>query len=294
MKYAIIPLIPLLSLALLPAEEVLETGTYKFARTFNLPQKPHVVAYNNGDGPPFIAFSDKESVYTFNPETNEIVAERQAEKKSIAYPFYLDGEVVYDSQDTRFDPRQNSVMLSDSSTADITTLQSFSQIRETGIIVVDQPVKATNIIDPLLKELKCHECLHEQNLPPDQYHLKPLTDRKLIFKEDICSEYVTTISYCPAKQFLAIAYKKKYYFPKGPKSWVRILSIKDNKIKVIQTSELHSPILSLTFNESGDKLLIGLENKELHEYHFGPRGWRSMAGTLGIAAIFIIWYKVFN
>jgi len=285
MKYAIIPL---LSFTFLPAaQELHESGTYQSAQRFHLPQKPLIVAYNNDDSPPLIAFTDAENIYTFNPESGETVLSQKAKKKSIEYPFYFRGEVVYDSQNTSYDPSQNLVKLSDQSTADLTALCSFSQIRETGIIIVDPPVKTTHEIDPLLKELKCQQC-RQKKTPLESFYLKPLRDRKLLFKGDICSECVTAIAYCPAKQFLAVAHKKSNYFIKGTDYWVRVMSINNNQLKVIKMISFSSPILSMTFTASGDKLLIGLENKEMHEYHFDPHTWFDKIKPLFISVIFLI------
>ncbi len=267
MKYA---MIPLLSFTLLPAaQELQENASYQLAHKFSLTKEPWVVAYNNADGLA-IAFADRENIYTFDPENKESTLVKKTRNQSIQYPFYSAKKALYDTESNYNPAEQRLVIMSDNSIDDLRTINSFNQMNQKGIIVADQQAVMINKkIDSLLKDLKCQQCNPEE-VDCNAKYLKSLEkDRELLFKGDICSSCVQAITYCPAKQFLAVAYKRRglYYVS----NLVRILAVGDNQVKIIKMINFSDPVLSIAFDESGNKILIGLKNKEIHEYHFGPR-----------------------
>lgn len=179
--------------------------------------------------------------------------------------------------------------MSDNLIGDLTTVNSFRQMSQEGVIVADQQAVMINEkIDSLLKKLKCQRCNPEE-VDCNAKYLKSLEkDRKLLFKGDICSSCVQAITCCPAKQFLAIAYKRRDSDHERIRNCVKIFAIGDNQAKIIETIELLNPVLSIAFDESGNKILIGLENKKIHEYHFGLRSPTDKLKALIPAAAFLI------
>jgi len=285
MKYTIIPL---LSFTLLPAaQELQETGSYQFVHEFFITNKPRIVAYNNADGPP-IAFADNKNIYTFDPENKQVIRVKETKNKSIQYPFYSEGKALYDTESKYNPAKQQLVIMSDNSTHDLTTMNSFSQISQKGVIVADQQAVMINKkIDSLPKKLKCRECYPEEPIVDSNYLESLEKNRKLLFKGDICSSCVQAITYCPAKQFLAIAYKRKDFDSEGIRNWVKIFAIGDNQAKIIETIKFLNPVLSIAFDESGNKILIGLENKKIYEYHFGLRSFIDKVKDLMPVALLI-------
>lgn len=269
MKYI---MIPLLSFTLLPAaQELQENASYQLVNKFSITKEPWVVAYNNADGLD-IAFADRENIYTFDPKNNKTTTVKETKKQSIQYPFYNVESVLYDTESNYNPEKQHLVIMADNSTDDLTTINAFNPMINEGVIVLDQDVIMLHkTIDSLLKDLKCKQCCTEK-VALDAPHLKSLEkNRKLLFKGDICSSCVQAITHCPAKQFLAVAYKRRDLYPVELRNWIRILAIGDNQPRVIDMISFSAPVLSIAFDESGNKILIGLENKEIHEYQLTNR-----------------------